>query len=201
MIKQLKIQYKGLKPLIMHNGEGASPLDNRELPDYLKDSEHTLLRTLKKALMGKRKKTEKDFERLSKLDFYSSLYLNDQNKIIIPAKCIEASILAQGKENKLGQLVKRAISVNEDSILNFPNKDKSLAELYKTHRYQTVVKVGVSKTLSTRAIFKQWDFYTIIEYVPKLIDKQQVLDILSLGKYYGFMGRRPKFGRYEIVNG
>ena len=198
MIKKVRIQFKGLKPLIMDNGMSANPVDPREMPSFLQTSEHKLFRTATKAITGKRGKTEQDFEKLSKLDFYSSLYLNSKNQVIIPSDCIEAAILSQAKENKLGTLVKRAVSVPDDALLNFPNKKKSLKDLYKAHAYKTLVKVSMSKTPNTRAIFNQWSFDTVIEFVPKLIDKQQVLDILALGKYYGFLSRRPKFGRYEV---
>lgn len=198
MISKLKIQFSGIKPLIMDNGMSANPIDPREMPEFLQTEEHKLFRTATKALTGKRGKTEPDFESLSKLDFFSSLYLNKENKVIIPSECIEASILQQAKENKLGTLVKRAVSVPEDSLLEFPNKDKPLKDLYKEHAYKTLVKVSMSKTPNTRAIFPEWSFETVIEFVPKLIGKQQILDILALGRYYGFMSRRPKFGRYEI---
>ena len=202
MIKTLKVRYKGTKPLIMHCGLGASPLDSRKLPEHLKTEEHSLLRTYKKALASKRGKTERDLEKLSELDFLSSLYLNDKGKIIIPSENIEASLIGQAKEIKVGRAslattVKRAVTIPEDSLLDFPGKDKSLKELYESHKYQTVVKVSMSKTLSTRAIFQKWSFETTIEYMPSLLDKQQILDILDLGKYHGFMGRRPKFGRYS----
>ena len=198
MISKLKVQYIGQKPLVMDNGASANPVDDRQLPSFLQTSEHKLFRTASKALTGKRGKTERDFEKLSVLDFYSSLYLNKKNQVIVPSECIEASILSQAKENKLGTLVKRAVSVPDDAILDYPNSKKPLKDLYKLHAYKTLVKVSMSKTPNTRAIFPKWNFTAVIEFVPKLIDRQQVLDILSLGKYYGFLSRRPKFGRYEV---
>ena len=198
MVKKLKVLYRGLKPVIMDNGMSANPIDPREMPKFLQTNEHKLFRTATKTLKGKRGKTELEFEKLSKLDFYSSLYLNDKSKIIIPSECVEASILQQAKENKLGTLIKRAVSVPDDSILEFPDKNKTLQSLYPKYAYKTLVRVSMSKTPNTRAIFTKWSFKCVIEYVPKLIDKQQILDILALGKYYGFMSRRPKFGRYEV---
>ena len=198
MIKVLKIKYKGLKPLIMDNGQSADPTDKREMPEFLQTSEHKTFRKAKKALTGKRGKQDDDYDRLSELDFYSSLYLNAKKQVIIPSECIEASLLSQGKENKLGQIVKRGISVPEDVVLEFPNKKKPLKDFYKHHAYKTMVKVSMSKTLNTRAIFPEWSFTTAIEYVPRIIDKQQIMDILSLGRFYGFLCRRPKFGRYTV---
>ena len=198
MIKTLKIRFIGKKPLIMDNGVSANPRDKRLMPKFLQSNEHKLFRTAVKSLTGKRNKTEQDFEKLSKLDFYSSLYLNDKGQVIIPSECQEAGILAQAKENKLGTLVKRAVSVPDDSILQFPDMKKKMETWYPKYAYETMVRVSQAKTPNTRAIFNVWSFDTVIEYVPKSIDKQQLLDILALGQMYGFLARRPKFGRYTI---
>lgn len=197
-VKILKVVYKGKTPLIMHNGQASSPLDDRKLPTGVTFPGHTLIRTATKALSSKRDKSERDHELLGKIGFFSSLYLNLKEQVVVPADCIQASLLEQAKANKWGLLIKRGVSVIEDSLLEFPDKGKKVASLYPKYAYTTMVAVQRAKTLRTRAMFQDWSFETQIEYVPKIIDEQRLLDILSLGEYYGFLERRPKFGRYTV---
>ena len=205
-MKTIKVLIKGITALIMDNGMSANPVDSRELPDFLVEpgkESPKLFRTATKALTGKRDKKEQDYERLSKLDFYSSLYLNEKNQVIVPAECFEAALFQQAKENKLGKKLKMALTMPEDALLEFPNSNKPMKEWYSKHSYKTIVKVSMAKTLSTRAIFGNWQFRTVLEYNPKYLEKQQLIEILSLGRFYGFMSRRPKFGRhsFEILKG
>ena len=199
-MKQIKIEFKGLKPLIMHNGASANPLDDRKMPDFLQKKFGGLktFRDAKNSLKNKRGKTDKDLLRLSESDFYSSLYLNKKNQVIIPSENIQRAIETQAKDLKKGPLVKRSIFIQDDAILNFKNKNKSMQSLYDKHKYITMVKIAQSKTLSTRAIFENWSFVSNVQFNNDLIDKETVLEILKLGQVYGFMGRRPQFGNYTI---
>ena len=199
MIQKANIILKGKNPLIMHNGAGANPIDPRKMPDFLQ-KEFGCERFIDalKPLKSKRGKTDADYSKLAKLSFYSSLYVNEKEEIIFPSECLEKMIQTQAKENKKGKLVERGISIPTDAILEFPNKDKPLKDLFDSHRYDTMVKISQSKTASTRAIFQQWSCEFEIEFHPKIIDLSDIKDILSLGEFYGCLERRPKFGRYTF---
>ena len=199
-INNFEITIKGITPLIMHNGAGASPTDPRELPGFLKKEMGcgTFLEATKN-LSKKRGKSEEDHAKLAKLGFYSSLYLNAVGKIIYPSKCLEKMIHEQSKETKQGRVVQRGVIVPEDALLDFPNKNKSLEELYSLHRYDELVKVSQATTPRTRAIFPEWSCTFKVELVAKVIDLATLKDILELGRVYGSLERRPKFGRYELV--
>ena len=201
MIKKIHVKIVGISPLIMHNGEIANPLDNRPLPDFLQ--KELGFKTMGEAHERLKKKKDKDYAKLAKLGFYSSLYLNKQNKVIYPAMCLERMIVEQSKEFKDGlstlqRKAKRAICINKDALLDFPNKNKPLKDLYEPHRYDTMVKVSMSKTPRTRAIFQQWSCEFVVELMEKVIDIDTLREILELGIFYGSLERRPKFGRYKV---
>ena len=199
MIKKYVIKIKGITPLIMHNGEGANPLDSRKIPKFLrKKFGDTTFREANKPLAGKRGKTDIDYKNLAVLGFYSSLYLNAVNKLIYPAQCFEKAIRDQATEIKKGRHVQRGVVVTEDSVLDFPNKNKSLESLYELHRYDQMVKVQQSKNLRTRAIFHTWKAEFNIDLITKVLDLHTLREILELGKIYGSMERRPRFGRYVV---
>ena len=189
-----------MSPLIMHNGAGASPTDSRKMPEFLqKKYGGETFREVTKTLTKKRDKSDEDHEKLAELGFYSSLYLNNLGKIIYPAMCFEKAILDQARESKRGKLVQRGVVVDQDAPLDFRNKDLPLKELYEKHRYDTLVKVSMSKTPRTRAIFPDWTAQFTISFLPKIIDSGTIKDILALGEFYGSLERRPRFGRYKIA--
>lgn len=205
-IIKYKVLIKGISPLIMHNGEGANPVDPRILPDFLqKEFDQKTFLEAGKNLSKKVGKTEADHSKLAKLGFYSSLYLDRNQKVIYPAKCLEKMIIEQSKEFKVGRAslstkAKRAIFVPKDALLDFHNKNKSLKSLFDLHRYDELVKVNMSKTPRTRAIFEKWSCEFTVELATKIIDLSTLKDILSLGEFYGSLERRPKFGRYKVVS-
>lgn len=199
-MKQVQVEITGISPLIQHNGEGANPLDDRKLPDFLsKEIGYKTIKEASKAMVNKRKKTDKDHEILSKIGFYSSLYLSNTGKVLFPAECFYKAIETQAKSLKKGNLIRMGVNVLSDTDLCFPNKDKSLESLYSDHAYKAMVRVGMSKTLRTRAIFPEWSAIFKVEYNPITIEKGELKSILDLGKSFGCMERRPKFGRYKVV--
>ena len=203
MIDNIRIKIKGISPLIMHNGEGANPSDPRKLPDFLaKKVGFTMFRD---APTTKKGKSQEDHKNLAEVGFYSSLYLNDKNQVIYPAMCLERMIVEQSKEFKEGRAslatkAKRAVCVPNDAILEYPDKGKPFKELFKNHRYDTLVKVNMAKTPRTRAMFTKWSCIFTVELMSSVMDISTLKEVMVLGKFYGSLERRPKFGRYEVVD-
>ena len=202
-IRRLAVVIAGTTPLIMHNGAGASPTDSRELPDFLKKK--TGFKTFGEASENLKKKRDKNHELLAEVGFYSSLYLDENNKVIYPALCLERMIVEQSKEFKDGRAslapkARKAICVTENALLEFPNKNKPLKDLFDLHRYDTIVKISMAKTPRTRAKFDEWSCEFKVELMSKLIDEGTFEEILKLGTFYGSLERRPRFGRYNVVS-
>ena len=200
MIKTYSVNIKGKTPLILHNGAGAAPNDPRVLPDFLqkKFSAKTFGEAGK--LSTKRNKTDADHEKLAELGFYSSLYLDDKGRIILPSVNLEKMIHDQSKELKLGRIFQRGLMVPENAVLDFPNKKKKLKDLFELHRYDCLVKVSQSTTPRTRAIFPEWSCVFTVELVAKVVDLSTLKEVMDLGEIYGSFERRPRHGRYKVVS-
>ena len=204
-MKEIKVKIEGISPLIMHNGMGANPIDPRKLPSFLKKRLGVEYETYGEACKWLKKSRNKLHDKLSVLGFYSSLYLNTEEQVIYPAECFERNIVELSKAFKDGRAslankVRRAVSVLQDAILDFPNKKKPLKDLYDLHRYDTMVKVDKSKVPSTRAKFDQWSCEFLISFEPEELHQNQIKEILNKGVLYGSLERRPKFGRYKLVS-
>ena len=199
MLQIITCKIEGISPLIFHNGEGANPVDQRVMPDFLQKKLGFKYFREGKVLSSKKKKSDADHEKLAELGFYSSLYLNKSGKIVYPAKCFQRTILDQARESKLGRQVQRGVLVLQDSLLDFENKNKPLKDLYDLHRYDELVKVSTATTPRTRAIFEKWSAEFTIELATKVIDISTLKEILALGKLYGSCERRPRFGRYKVT--
>ena len=82
-MKNLKVTWKGISPLIMHSCQCVNPL-------------HPISRELKK-LTSKRTKTEDDLLKISDLEWEAGAYWKDGLGLYIPAENTEATIKNGGK--------------------------------------------------------------------------------------------------------
>ena len=183
----LKARLTSVSPLLMHNGQTADP-QNR-------------FSKAMKEISGKRKKTDADFEELARLEWYAGLYVNDDGKIIIPSDVMDAVLINGAKKSKQGSTAKSAIWVSEDSLLNFPGHEMSIDDLWKDEgmRFKKAVKIGTSKVMRTRPIFKKWHFDVSIEYDELQLNKSSIVSILKdAGRMVGVCDWRPKYGRFEV---
>ena len=102
MLRQLQVTIQGVSPLLLHNGQTADPTNK-------------FARQLKE-VSGKRKKTDEDYAEMSRIEWHAGLYANADQKIILPAVCIVASIIGGAKKSKLGSAFKSAVFVDADAI-------------------------------------------------------------------------------------
>src|ERR1043166_8320444 len=116
-MKSLKYQATGITTLLMHSDVTANPL-------------HPFTKDLK-ALTGKRKKTDEDYERIAKSEFIASLYYKKDTGYYMPAKNIDATLLASAKMFKLGVIWKQGAFVDADADFVFPNNKLSPEDLYE----------------------------------------------------------------------
>ena len=180
-MKSLKVRFVGVRPLLMHNGQLADPLNY-----YAK---------LSKEVSGKKKKTDSDFEKLSKIAWKGGLYLNKDEKIIMPSLVIEAAIKSQAKTQKKGKEVDRGISVLEDVLMDLGKVDnkKSLDDMMndEEHTLRTQVVVGRARIMRTRPKFDTWSFECEIRYEEGILNEAEILSFIE--NIY-FCDWRPRYG-------
>ena len=183
----LKVKLKGVCPLLMHNGQTADPINH-------------FSRAIK-AISGKRKKVDADYIEMSRLEWYASIYVNEENQIIIPSDNIDATLINGAKKQKLGSVAKSALWVNHDAVLVHSKSGLSIDELWadETTRFIKAVKIGTSKVMRTRPVFKDWSCVIDVDYDELQLNEETVISIfIDAGRMVGIGDWRPRFGRFEV---
>lgn len=190
MYKKIEVEIRGLTPCIMHNGHLADPLNEwvKQMRDITKKGT---------------KKTEADIIELARLEFMGSLYVNERGRPCWPAENLEALIRSGAKATKAGKDVQAGVIVDDNAELIFPDAKKSVEDLWQSaeHRFTVGVKVGQSRVMRTRPIFRTWSLKFTVSYNPSVVKSEA--DLLSwidhAGSTIGLSDFRPKFGRFERV--
>lgn len=184
-MRTLSLKLTGVSPLLMHNGQTADPLN-----PFAKAM---------KQVSGKKKKTEADFLELAKIEFNAGLYLSDDKKsVVLPTWVLEATLLGGAKKVKSGQACKAGLFIDNDSILHYDG-ETSPENLWATsaHVLKTGVRVGMSRVMRTRPMFRNWSCVVDISYSDELLNPNDIFEFAQhAGQSVGLCDWRPKFGRF-----
>ena len=186
--QQFTCKIQGVVPLLLHNGQLANPLS---------EGAKAL-----KSVTSKRKKTDKDYEEMSRIEWFYGLHVKD-GKPIVTAEMIEATFLGAAKLQKLGKQASRGMTCPESCLIRYPEEKLSLEELYKNPDYVfvSIVRVGQSKVNRTRPRFNEWSMDLQFLYDDGVFNKAGISEIVEqMGSSIGFGDWRPKFGRFEVVS-
>jgi len=188
MSGEIEFKIEGVSPLLMHNGQLANPLN-------------PLVKQMK-AVTGKRKKTDDDHAELSRLEFRAGLYLSAAGQVEIPSEILESCLVEGAKKSKLGKQFKSAIAIYENSPLDY-GEMLTVDQLWeRSEEFADVrgVKVGTSRVMRTRPIFRNWKLSFTVSFNPELLNPEQiVLAVQDAGTQVGLCDYRPKFVRFHIV--
>lgn len=186
----MKVSIRGVSPLLLNNGHTADPLN-----PYTKKM---------KPLQAKRKKTDDDYEKIARLEWESSLYLDEEGMLILPSECIEAMMREAAGKSRL--IVRKDLDagawVDSDAVIKtdapFPNLDAVYKAGYVSRK---LVRVNSSRVVRTRPIFFSWSLKFEVSYLTELINKADLEKVVEVASYrIGIGDWRPKFGRFEIVS-
>lgn len=194
---QLSYSFKinGIAPLIVHNGELADPF-------------YVFSQEIKK-ISGKRKKTEADHEMMAKLEWRGGLYVNE-DKLIVPSDCFEASLVGAAKLSRLGKDAARGLFVEDHLVIRgegIPEtvNDTVLDEMYDSGKFtfRKGVRVGTAKVMRTRPIFGLgWFADATVVFNDAVFNKQQIEDLVeAAGTQIGLCEWRPRYGRFAVSEG
>lgn len=187
--KSLLFRLTGDAPLLMHNGELANPL-----------SVHS---KQMKQITSKKKKTDADHERLAEIEFKASLYIDEDSGPVIPARNVEASIYEAAKVTKEGKLAKSVCFVKKNAVLQYEGpRDADSLWQEESFRCCAGVKVGQSRVMRTRPIFKDWSTVIEVQFEDSVINSSQVIQwVETAGTRVGFGDWRPQNGRFtaEVI--
>ncbi len=189
---QLQVQIEGRSPFIPHNGQTADPRN-----PYSKAL---------KAISGKRKKTDADLDEMARIEWLAGLYRSNDD-LVIPDWVWEAAFIAGAKKSKRGTQAKSGLFFSQHASLVFPDKpevitDETLNDLFEDghHTFTIGVKVGMSRVMRTRPIFRHWSCTLVLEYDPDVLNQRDVEEIAhDTGRLAGVGDWRPKHGRFEAT--
>ena len=73
---------------------------------------------------------------------------------------------------------------------------------YRHRRDRRPIGVGRSKTIRTRAMFREWELKFVTVFDPDRLNHGQIVQSMKYaGRYKGLGDHRPRFGRFELLNG
>ena len=204
-IQKLSVTINGTTDLICHNGQTADPRNS-----FAKQL---------KAISGKRKKTDADFDQMAKIEWFAGLYVGRTSddaegtaRLTLPSHVVESALVGGAKKSKRGVQAKSGLFVSNDAVLSFPGAPAAalakeelqawLDELFeKGDNTLTVgVKVGMAKVMRTRPRFSRWTSTFVCEFDDAVLTLGDVKDILEdAGRLVGVGDWRPKFGRFGVT--
>ena len=183
--RTLRFRITGAAPLLMHSGLLADPLN-----------EHA--RALAE-VAAKRRKTEADYRRVAELEFLGSLYLRG-GEPCIPAEMMEAALVRAAQQQRRGTKARAGLVVREDPRLEYEGPREPHA-LWAAAAFQlrSTVRVGASRVVRTRPMFREWAAEVAVDYLPGLLNPRDVRGFLAVaGEQVGIGDWRPRFGRFWV---
>jgi hypothetical protein len=189
-LPSVQIRLQGVSPLLCHNGQTADPRNT-----YAKAM---------KAVSGKRKKTDADYDEMARLEWLAGLYRIDGD-LVIPDYVIESAMIKGAMKSKRGPQAKCGLFFTDHASLEFDGKpatitDDTLSEMFASGQFtHTIgVKVGMAKVMRTRPMFRNWSITVLAQYDPDVLNMREVEEIaVDAGKLVGIGDWRPKHGRFN----
>lgn len=176
---------EGTAPLLVHNSRLSDPLD-------------PATKALKK-VSSKRTKTDEDHAEVSHTEFLGGLYLDPDVGPYLPGENIAATLFEGAKLNKLGVKVKRGVLIETDvnPIAYTGPRDAESLWTNGAFVHRASVKVGTSRVIRTRPIFRDWRVQADGVLDDTQLDLDQLAQIAdNAGAFIGLGDWRPRFGRF-----
>ena len=184
-MRNLKVTWKGISPLIMHSCQCVNPL-------------HPIAKELKK-YTSKRTKTDEDLMKISDLEWEAGAYWKDGFGLYMPAENVEATIINGAKANKKGKDFQKYVNVTDLYIPFYYGENLTKEELISNYDYRDTRPMTVqrSKIMRTRPRFDQWNITFNLMYDEEHIDIDTILNAMEYaGSYVGLCDSRPKYGKF-----
>lgn len=188
LVKNIKVKWTGIRPLVMHNGQLADPMNA-----YTKQI---------KALSDIRKKTDSDYEEMSWVEFQGGFYWDDEEGPVMPSNCIEACIRAGAKKSRLGKEIQSAVLVSEEVVPVNYSGPRSMKAMFEDPRFvlREGVKVKTSRVMRTRPMIPTgWSISFLLDFDDTVINEAALKKaMVDAGALLGLCDWRPKFGRFVV---
>lgn len=184
-IERITMKLTGARPLLMHSGALADPLD-RQAIDLA-------------SFTGKRSKTRSDHEIIAELEWYGSLWLH-QSRPCLPEHALESAFVDGARFKRKGRAATAGLEVVGPALLEYEGP-QDLPSLWKNEdfRKRAGVRVKESRTMRTRPRFPEWSAQFTATYLPSLLDRNEIVEFFRIaGAMVGIGDWRPKFGKFTV---
>jgi hypothetical protein len=188
-IRVYKCTIRGDRPLLMHNGQLADPLNP-----------HT---KALKAITGKRKKSDEDHLEMARLEFQGGLYIDEKIGPFIPGHALDSMLKEGARKKKLGTVFESCVMTSGDMFPLEYKGPRTREALWADERFRDRRGAGVqtSRVMRTRPRFDKWEVTFLVELFPCELNPTDIQQaITDAGMYVGFLDFRPKFGKFSLVN-
>ena len=180
------IRFTGTMAMLMHCDKLANPVD---------------VATIKHGELTKVKpKTLEIHEAIMHSQFINSLYLNDKNRVVMPAQNIRKCLIEGARFHKRGKDIERGvIFLSEYGSFEYDGP-KDPEKMWESKAFSDIrsVVIGRKKVMTCRPRFNDWACQIEIVYDPSLIDKTAlVIALTKAGDVVGLGDYRPLFGRFK----
>jgi hypothetical protein len=184
--QSLRFRLISAVPLLCHNGQLANPLN--EIAHQMK------------TISGKRQKTDADLEELARLEWYGSLYLDDDQQPCLPGEVLEAAFVQAARRQRRGTQAQAGIICPANYPLEYDGPSK-LDELWQRSEFRLTVPARVknNRVMRTRPCFPTWAATIEVQHDASLLNANQVREIVRrTGSEVGVGDWRPRYGRFQV---
>ena len=180
------IRLTGTSAMLMHSDRLANPVD----PATIKHQELTKSRT----------KTPEVHEAIMHSQFINSLYLDDNEKIVMPAQNIRKCLIEGARFHKRGKDVERGVIFLSEYVPLEYDGPKAPEKLWEKKAFRDIRSVVIQRrrVMTCRPRFNDWACQIDIAFDPSLIDQNDLTVALTkAGDIVGIGDYRPLFGRFH----
>lgn len=185
---QLILNITGTRPMLMHNGRLANPIDphTREL----------------KQLTAKRKKTDEDLIDIMRVEARGSAYETTDELLGYPTQNVWKCVYSAATAFKRGEDIKRALSAADTTELLLVGGEQIKVATFledPANIDYRPVKVMGKKTMRARPIVHDWATTHTFELLEDVMDPRDLVPILErAGRLVGLGDWRPTFGTFTV---
>lgn len=183
---KLALTLTGQRPLLMHNGRLANPIDpwTRQL----------------KAITGKRRKTDEDLIAMMRVEARGGAYETADGLLAMPSENVWRALYDAAKAFKRGEDIKRGL-VTDGSVvpLFIDGKSVDVDEFLSVpeHIDYRPVRVQRAKTMRARPLVEGWSCRHEFELLADVIDPRDLVPIVErAGRLVGLGDYRPTYGTF-----
>jgi hypothetical protein len=187
-----KVKIEGTRPLLMHNGRLADPID----PATKKLS----------AAAKKKQKSDDEIAEVGRLEFEGSLYFDSAIGPYLPVDNLQAMIIEGARKRKMGKdfesLVEVAMPTAEPEGYRLDYQGpRDPAGLWNApgFKLRKQARVGQSRVVRTRPRFARWSCRFEVEILDDGPDPEHVKRALEdAGRLIGIGDWSPRYGRFTL---